>query len=40
MPQTSIHKIKKMFSDREIQTVSPAMWNSFDKSMINCKTTF
>ena len=33
----SIHKTKKMFSDRAIRTVGPALWNSLDKKIKDCK---
>ena len=35
----SIHKAKKMFSDRSIRITGPTLWNSLDTNIKHCKTT-
>ena len=35
----SIHKAKKMFSDRSIRITGPTLWNSLDNEIKYCKTT-
>ena len=35
----SIHRAKKMFSDRSIRITGPILWNSLDSKTKHCKTT-
>ena len=35
----SIHRAKKMFSDRSIRITGPTLWNTLDAKIKHCKTT-